>query len=64
MLTKEITTFFFIESLELGVEEYTSTCSVCSKEIHYDVADVEKRLSVALEFFDKGTELRDQGKII
>ncbi|CAB4476059.1 SET domain-containing protein [Rhizophagus irregularis] len=48
------------ESLELGVEEYTSTCSVCSKEIHYDVADVEKRLSVALEFFDKGTELRDQ----
>jgi hypothetical protein len=48
--------------LELGIEEFTSTCLVCSKELNYDVADVEKKLSMALELYDKGTKLRDEGK--
>ncbi|RIA92052.1 hypothetical protein C1645_765986 [Glomus cerebriforme] len=48
------------ESLESGIEEFTSTCSVCSKELHYDVADVEKKLSMALELYDEGTKLRDK----
>jgi hypothetical protein len=48
------------ESLELGIEEFTSTCSICSKELHYDVADVEKKISMSLELYEKGTNLRDK----
>ncbi|CAI2185125.1 7862_t:CDS:10 [Funneliformis geosporum] len=48
------------ELLELGIEEFSSTCSMCSKNLHYDVADVEKKLSIAIELYDKGTNLRDR----
>ncbi|CAG8780177.1 1830_t:CDS:2 [Gigaspora margarita] len=50
-------------SLDLGVEEYTSTCKGCSRNIRYDVADVEKRISKSLQLYEKGTNLRDQDNI-
>ncbi|RIB04301.1 hypothetical protein C2G38_692201 [Gigaspora rosea] len=50
-------------SLDLGLEEYTSTCKACSRNIRYDVADVEKRISKSLQLYEKGTNLRDQDNI-
>ncbi|CAG8575051.1 9916_t:CDS:2, partial [Dentiscutata heterogama] len=50
-------------SLDLGEEEYTSTCKVCSRNIRYDVADVEKHISKSLQLYEKGTNLRDQDNL-
>ncbi|CAG8493313.1 21207_t:CDS:10 [Cetraspora pellucida] len=50
-------------SLDLGIEEYTSTCKICSHNIHYDVVDVEKRISKSLQLYEKGTNLRDQDNL-
>ncbi|CAG8608811.1 15820_t:CDS:10 [Funneliformis caledonium] len=37
-------------------------CELCEyyKKLHYDVADVEKKLSIAIELYDKGSNLRDR----
>ncbi|CAG8484523.1 17759_t:CDS:2, partial [Dentiscutata erythropus] len=43
-------------SLDLGEEEYTSTCKVCFRNIRYDVADVEKRISKSLQLYEKGEQ--------